>query len=661
MKHILISIVLVIGYTKLPDARVWHVPSEIPTITTAVEDSAQYSDTVLVATGMYDTTSGEVFPIDMSNGVVLFSEQGADSTIIDGDGTRRLIICDNTDSTTSIIGFTLQNGYAGGDTLIDTTFIDSCGGGILCTNNCFLTITNNIFINNTALARGGGVYSDGVSSPQIIDNIIQNNYAQSRGGGLLCSGHTQIINNIISLNSSYTGGGIACENSSTALIEENVILENQAGNGGGIASLSSSIHIINNKILANSAQNGGGVFCNSSTDTIERNIIEENSASDGAGLFLAMSNNSRIAQNVIAYNITSYQGSAITPTFSYCSITGNTIVSNFNDETDLDAVFLKDYAQEITYNAIMDNCCGVFIHNVNCSGALINNNNIYFNTYQTYDYDIRNFSIINGGIDARYNWWNTTDSTTIASYIYEYYGPGRVLFVPFLEVPEPNAPGEPSSVNSVVVMSDSTYTTPLTQPVTIGDTLCIQLEGTDWNSSYIDPAMVILTSNLDTYGIGVALIETDTATGIHRGKAYVATASYDLLNKIGVYQQDTIIVYANVDITKCDTVIVGGGDITETKSSESASRILLQNSPNPFHSSTNIRYSVTKESFISLKIYNTYGRFVETLVNTIQQPGHYIVKWNSRDKNNKKLPFGVYFLRFESESHHQIEKMVLIR
>ncbi|MCK4816712.1 DUF1565 domain-containing protein, partial [bacterium] len=135
MKRILISIVLVIGYTKLPDARVWHVPSEIPTITTAVEDSAQYSDTVLVATGMYDTTSGEVFPIDMSNGVVLFSEQGADATIIDGDNTRRLIICDNTDSTTSIIGFTLQNGYAGGDTLIDTTFIDSCGGGILCTNN----------------------------------------------------------------------------------------------------------------------------------------------------------------------------------------------------------------------------------------------------------------------------------------------------------------------------------------------------------------------------------------------------------------------------------------------------------------------------------------------------------------------------------------------
>ena len=65
------------------------------------------------------------------------------------------------------------------------------------------------------------------------------------------------------------------------------------------------------------------------------------------------------------------------------------------------------------------------------------NNNIQENT----NYNI--YLKTNDNINATYNWWGTTDQSTISHTIYDYYEDfnlGKVTFVPFLTAPNLQAP-----------------------------------------------------------------------------------------------------------------------------------------------------------------------------------------------------------------------------
>ena len=87
-----------------------------------------------------------------------------------------------------------------------------------------------------------------------------------------------------------------------------------------------------------------------------------------------------------------------------------------------------------------------------------------------------------------------------------------------------------------------------------------------------------------------------------------------------------------------------------------ASYSLSQNYPNPFNPTTNIKYSITKESQVSLKVFDMIGREVETLVNVNQKAGLYEVNFNA-----SKLASGVYIYRLQAGDFTQSMKMMLIK
>jgi hypothetical protein len=83
---------------------------------------------------------------------------------------------------------------------------------------------------------------------------------------------------------------------------------------------------------------------------------------------------------------------------------------------------------------------------------------------------------------------------------------------------------------------------------------------------------------------------------------------------------------------------------------------LAQNYPNPFNPTTSIKYMVPHTSNVVLKVYDTFGREVATLVNGQVQAGEYTVRFGT---NN--LASGVYFYRIIAGSFVETKKMLLVK
>jgi len=83
---------------------------------------------------------------------------------------------------------------------------------------------------------------------------------------------------------------------------------------------------------------------------------------------------------------------------------------------------------------------------------------------------------------------------------------------------------------------------------------------------------------------------------------------------------------------------------------------LFQNYPNPFNPTTNIRYQIVKNSFVTLKIFDILGKEVATLVNGNQNAGTYEVNWNADNYSS-----GMYFYKIKSDDFSDVKKLVLIK
>lgn len=101
--------------------------------------------------------------------------------------------------------------------------------------------------------------------------------------------------------------------------------------------------------------------------------------------------------------------------------------------------------------------------------------------------------------------------------------------------------------------------------------------------------------------------------------------------------------------------------VNETPHAALASFELLQNYPNPFNPSTTIRFEVAKASYVNLKVLDTLGREVRTLVDRSYAPGSYFHVWDGKDSRNVSAPSGTYFLRMNAGGYIDTKKMTLIK
>jgi hypothetical protein len=87
---------------------------------------------------------------------------------------------------------------------------------------------------------------------------------------------------------------------------------------------------------------------------------------------------------------------------------------------------------------------------------------------------------------------------------------------------------------------------------------------------------------------------------------------------------------------------------------------LGENFPNPFNATPTISYSIAYGNTVSLKVYNTLGQEVKTLINEFKQPGHYTIQWDGTNNRNQNVSTGLYFYRLTAGSFIKTRKMTYV-
>jgi hypothetical protein len=177
--------------------------------------------------------------------------------------------------------------------------------------------------------------------------------------------------------------------------------------------------------------------------------------------------------------------------------------------------------------------------------------------------------------------------------------------------------------------------------------------GNDANSSY---RVTGITGSMVSYDNTGADVNTDKAfdcsiTVYHPlGKKPPAIKKGDDTNNItvvGFNCLDPLDEWCKQAYCSQDVILHSSSDRFQNSNS------LMQSYPNPFNVSTNIKYTIPKRSFTSLKVFDPSGRELTTLVNEEKSKGAYEVVFNGRE-----LASGTYYYRIYIEGYTETKKIV---
>ncbi len=88
---------------------------------------------------------------------------------------------------------------------------------------------------------------------------------------------------------------------------------------------------------------------------------------------------------------------------------------------------------------------------------------------------------------------------------------------------------------------------------------------------------------------------------------------------------------------------------------------LFQNYPNPFNPETEIRFQLPEATHVTLKVYNTLGQEVLTLIDSRYEPGIHRVRWDGKNKYGLTVASGTYFYRVQGDGFSDVKRMHLAK
>jgi hypothetical protein len=106
-----------------------------------------------------------------------------------------------------------------------------------------------------------------------------------------------------------------------------------------------------------------------------------------------------------------------------------------------------------------------------------------------------------------------------------------------------------------------------------------------------------------------------------------------------------------------------GSGLEGAEHSEAQGFWLWQNFPNVAHPMTTIRYRLDAASPVrtTLRIYDTAGRLVRTLVDERQRAGDYRILWDGTADAGRPILSGVYYFVLAAGDQYQARKLIMVR
>ena len=88
---------------------------------------------------------------------------------------------------------------------------------------------------------------------------------------------------------------------------------------------------------------------------------------------------------------------------------------------------------------------------------------------------------------------------------------------------------------------------------------------------------------------------------------------------------------------------------------------LHQNYPNPFNPTTQIRYDLPGNEFVSINIYDVMGRKIKSLVSINQKAGYRSITWNATNDLGQPVSAGMYIYTIQAGEFRATKKMLLLK
>ena len=193
------------------------------------------------------------------------------------------------------------------------------------------------------------------------------------------------------------------------------------------------------------------------------------------------------------------------------------------------------------------------------------------------------------------------------------------------------------------------------------------LEQTVWGGDNEDAPKRLLTTTNDeiivfgstkSFGHGaldVLLLKLDSSGAPLWYQTY-GLASNDLANAVAMMDDGSYLVVGQRDYAVWAVRTGPDVNISPDDQSPAPNQFSLSAYPNPFNSTTQLRFELFKPSHVELSVINTLGQRVAVLADEEYTAGFHTVVWDARE-----FASGVYFSQLRAENQSRVMKTVLMR
>ena len=88
---------------------------------------------------------------------------------------------------------------------------------------------------------------------------------------------------------------------------------------------------------------------------------------------------------------------------------------------------------------------------------------------------------------------------------------------------------------------------------------------------------------------------------------------------------------------------------------------LNQNYPNPFNPITRIDFTIAKDSFVNITVFDISGNEIKGLINSNYRSGSKTIHWNATNEQGEPVSAGVYLYRIQAGNFVDTKKMIFLK